>query len=68
VVFAKADGWRARVDVVPVVVVVGDAEVSGVFNTVGVGVADQRCLPVVMGEGVGDRDIVWAWVRSISPS
>lgn len=55
---SEADRRSARVDVIPVVVVVGDAEMSGVFGTVGVRVAYQRCLPVVVEEGVGNRDVV----------
>ena len=55
---SEAEGWRARVDVVPEVVVLGNAEVALVFVSVAVRVADQRCLPVVVEEGVGDGDKV----------
>ena len=50
--------WATGVDVVPVVVVVCDAEVSSVFGGVGVGVANEGCLPVVVDVGVGDSDKV----------
>lgn len=55
---AEAEGWTARVQVVPVVVIEGDAEVALVFVTIAVRVADQRGLPVVVDEGVGDSDKV----------
>lgn len=55
---AEAERGSARVDVVPVVVGVGDAEVALVLVAVAVGVADQRGLVVVVDEGVGDGDEV----------
>jgi hypothetical protein len=39
-------------------VVQGNAEVSSVLRAVGVRVADQACLPVVMVECVGDGDVI----------
>lgn len=54
----EADGRCAGVDVVPVVVVLGDSQVSGIFGAVGVAVANQRCLPVVVDVAVGDCDEV----------
>lgn len=38
---AEPERWRTRVDVAPVVVCVGDVQVTGVFGAVGVGVANQ---------------------------
>lgn len=49
---AEAERWTARVEVRPVVVVVGDAEMASVFGAVAVRVADERCLPVVVDVGV----------------
>jgi hypothetical protein len=54
----EADAGGARVDVVPVVVVLGDAEVAGVLGAVGVGVPDEGRLPVVVDVAVGDGDEV----------
>lgn len=50
---AEADRGRARADVKPVVVRVGDAEVVGVLGGVGVGVPDEGGFPVVVEEGAG---------------
>lgn len=50
------------VNVLPVVVGIGDAEMSLIFGGVGVGVTDEGCLPVVVDEGVGESDVV----RSVS--
>lgn len=55
---AEAEGRAARVQVVPIVVVEGDAEVALVFVAVAVRVANQRGLPVVVDEGVGDGYVV----------
>jgi hypothetical protein len=44
---AEADGRCARVDVVPVVVVVGDAEFATVLGAVGVAVADEGAFPLL---------------------
>ncbi|CAG9989690.1 unnamed protein product [Clonostachys byssicola] len=55
---AEADGGATRVDVGPVDVGVGDGQVALVLALVGVGVADQGGLPVVVDLGVGDSDIV----------
>lgn len=41
---AEAEGRSTRVDVAPVVVCVGDVQVTGVFGAVGVGVANQGGL------------------------
>lgn len=41
---AEPEGRSTRVDVAPVVVRVGDVQVTGVFGAVGVGVADQGGL------------------------
>lgn len=54
----ETEGRTARVDVVPVVVAVGNTEVTGVLVAVAVGVSDKGCLPVVVDEGVGDSDVV----------
>lgn len=54
----EAEGGTARVQVVQVVVVDGDAEVAGVFVAVAVGVAVQHGLPVVVDKGVGDGYVV----------
>ena len=40
------------------VVGIGDGQVALVLRAVGVGVADQRGLPVVVEEGVGDSNVV----------
>lgn len=55
---AEADRWGARVDVVPVVVVLGNVEVTGVLSAVAVRVTNQGGLPVVVKVGVGHRDVV----------
>lgn len=55
---AEAHGRTARVDVGPAVVGVGDGQVAGVLVGVGVGVADEGALPVVVDEGVGEGDPV----------
>lgn len=55
---AKAEGGSARVDVVPVVVAVGNAKVTSVLGTVAVGVSDKGGLVVIVDEGVGDSDVV----------
>ena len=55
---AEADGRAAGVDVGPAVVGVGDGQVAGVLARVGVGVSDERALPVVVEEGVGEGDPV----------
>lgn len=55
---AEAERGSARVQVVQVVVGVGDSQVALVLRSVGVGVADQRCFPVVVQEGVGHGDEV----------
>lgn len=48
---AESQQRGSRVDVLPVVVRVGDAEVAGVFIRVVVTVPDQGCLPMVMKVG-----------------
>lgn len=53
---SEAEGWAAGVDVEEIVVGVGHAEMSFVLASIGVGVADQGCLPVVVEEAVGDGD------------
>jgi hypothetical protein len=55
---SEAERRATRVDVEPVVVVVGDGQVALVFAAVAVRVADQRALPVVVHEAVGDGDVV----------
>lgn len=55
---AEAERRPARVDVLPVVVVVGDGEVASVFVAVAVRVADKAGLPVVVEVRVGYRDVV----------
>lgn len=54
----KAERRSARVDVVPVVIVLSDMEVAGVLGTVAVRVSNKRGLVVVVNEGVGNSDIV----------
>ena len=54
----ETNGWCTRVDVVPVVVVLRDMQMAGVLVTVVVRVTDQRCLVVIVKEGVGHSDIV----------
>ena len=55
---AEAERGTARVEVVQVVVGVGDGQVALILGLVGVGVADERGLPVVVEEGVGDGNEV----------
>lgn len=55
---AESDRGGTRVDVVPVVVGVGDVELASVLLGVAVRVADKRGLVVVVEEGVGDGDEV----------
>lgn len=55
---SETDGWAAGVDVLEVVVGVGDDQVSGILISVGVRVADEGCLEVVVEVGVGDGDVV----------
>ena len=50
---AEAERRAARVEVLEVIVGIGNGQVALIFGAVGVGVADQRCLPVVVQEGVG---------------
>ena len=54
----ETEGRAARVQVVPVVVIKGDAEVALIFVAVAVRVADQRGLPMVVNEGVGNGYVV----------
>ena len=49
---AEADQGHAGVDVLPVVVGVGDVEFAGVLVAVAVAVADERGLVVVVEVGV----------------
>lgn len=53
---AEANGGSARVDVAPVVVVLGHSQVSSVFIAVGVAVANEGGLPVVVNIRVGNGD------------
>lgn len=55
---AEAEGRAARVQVVPIVVGESDAKVALVFIAVAVRVADQRGLPMVVNEGVGNGYVV----------
>lgn len=55
---AKPERGTSRVDIVKVVVGVGDCEVTSVFVAVVVGVANERSLPVVMEVVVCDGDPV----------
>lgn len=41
---AESERWSTRVDVAPVIVGVGNVQMTSVFGTVGVGVADKRGL------------------------
>lgn len=55
---SESERWKTGVDVGEVVVVVGDVELASVLRSVGVGVTDERALPVV-GELVpGDSDSI----------
>lgn len=54
----EAERGTAGVQVVQVVVGVGDSQVALVLGAVGVGVADEGGLPMVVEEGVGDGDVV----------
>lgn len=49
---AETDQGHAGVDVLPVVVGVGDVELAGVLIAVAVAVADERGLVVVVEDGV----------------
>lgn len=53
----ETDGWTAGVEVLQVVVGVGDVEVTGIFGLVAVRVADEGCLPMVVDVGVGEGDV-----------
>jgi len=55
---AEAEERGARVDVLEVVVGVGDVQLAFVLGAVAVAVADERGLPVVVEVGVGDGDEV----------
>lgn len=55
---AEADRWCAGVDVFPVVVVLSDAEMSGILGSVAITVSDEIGLPVVVNVGVRDSDII----------
>lgn len=55
---SETKGWRARIDVIPEIVILRDPEVALVFVAIVVRVSDQRRLPVVVEEGVGNRDEV----------
>lgn len=54
----ETNGWTAGVNVLPEVVGHGDVQLAGIFGGVGVGVADEGGLPVVVDEGVGECDVV----------
>lgn len=56
----EAERGATRVDVGEVVVGVGDDQVAGVLIGVGVAVADERGLPVVVQVAVADGDVVRA--------
>lgn len=49
---AETDQGHARVDVLPVVVGVGDVKLALVLSAVAVAVADERGLVVVVEDGV----------------
>lgn len=55
---AKAERRCTRVDVVPVVVVLGDVQISSILITIAVRVSNQRCFPVVMDESVRHGNVV----------
>lgn len=55
---AEADGRGARVDVVPVIVALGDVQVARILVAIAVGMTDQRCLPVIVDESTGDGYVV----------
>lgn len=54
----EAERRTTRVDVGEIVVGIGDDQVAGVLVGVGVAVADEGGLPVVVQVGVGDGDVV----------
>lgn len=55
---AKSDEGGAGVDIAEVVVGVGDAKFAGVLGGVGVRMAYESRLPMVVEVGVGNRDEV----------
>lgn len=55
---AEAQRWSTRVDLLPVIVDVCDVHLAGVLSGVVVGVADERCLVVVVELAVADRNPV----------
>ena len=55
---AEADQGLAGVDVLPVVVGVGDVQLAGVLRGVAVAVADERGLVVVVEVGVAANKTV----------
>lgn len=55
---SEAVRWRTRVDVVPVVVGIGDGQMARILVAIAVRVTDERGLPVVVDVAVGDGDIV----------
>jgi hypothetical protein len=58
---AEAEQRHARVDVLPVVVGVGDVQLAFVFVAVAVGLADEGCLIVVVEIGVAVEMLVLLW-------
>lgn len=55
---AETDGRGAGVDVVPVIVVLGDVQVARILVAIAVGMSNQGWLPVIMDEGIGDGHVV----------
>ena len=51
---AESEGGDTRVNVLPVVVGIGDVKVAGVLLGVAIGVADEGALPMVVEVRVGD--------------
>jgi proteasome assembly chaperone (PAC2) family protein len=53
---AESKTWSTRANVEPVVVVLGDVQVSSIFGAVRVRVSDERCLEMIMEIGVGNSN------------
>ena len=55
---SEAKGWRAGIDIEPVVVGFRDSQMASVFCSVVVGVADQISFEVIVKIRVADSHIV----------
>ena len=52
---SESQRWCSAANVEPVVVVLCNVEMSGIFSGVVVAVSDERCLPVIVEVGIGNR-------------